>query len=191
MQEKKNLYFIAIIPAQETGDEITRFKKDFADRFESKKALKVMPHITLKAPFKLPVSEHSKLKQWFQKLFINVEPFEMELKGFGAFRNKNSRVVFVQPVMKTQLYSLQREIIRSFSLFYLHEPIMDLEIKYAPHITVAYRDLDPEKFRQAWKEYQEKKYIATFWVNDFHLLQHNGTEWKIISTYSLRGSRLN
>lgn len=187
MYEKETLYFIAIIPSQEICDEITGFKKDFADRFESKKALKVIPHITLKAPFKLPAAELSTLEQWFQKLSINLETFEIELKDFGAFHNKNNPVVFVQPIMNIHLYSLQQEIIRNFSLFYPQVQVMELEIKYKPHITVAYRDLEPEKFRQVWKEYQLKKYTATFRVNDFHLLQHNGKEWKIISTYSLKG----
>ena len=187
MYEKETLYFIAIIPSQEIRDEITGFKKDFADRFESKKALKVIPHITLKAPFKLPAAELSKLEHWFQQLYINLETFEIELKDFGAFHNKNNPVVFVQPIMNIHLYSLQQEIIRSFRLFYPQVPVQDLEIKYKPHITVAYRDLEPEKFRQAWKEYQLKKYTATFRVNDFHLLQHNGKEWKIINTYSLKG----
>ena len=187
MYEKGSLYFIAIIPSQEIRDEITGFKKDFADRFESKKALKVIPHITLKAPFKLPAPELSKLEQWFQKLSINLDTFEIELKDFGAFDNKYNPVVFVQPIMNLHLYSLQQEIIRSFRLSYPQVPVQDLEIKYKPHITVAYRDLDPERFRQAWKEYQVKKYTATFPVNDFHLLQHNGKEWKSISTYSLKG----
>ena len=187
MYEEENLYFIAIIPSQKICDEITGFKKDFAARFESKKALKVIPHITLKAPFKLPASELSKLEQWFQKLSINLETFEIELKDFGAFDNKYSPVVFVQPIMNIHLYSLQQEVIGSFRLFYPQVPVQDLEIKYKPHITVAYRDLEPERFRQAWKEYQFKKYTATFTVNDFHLLQHNGKEWKIISTNSLKG----
>jgi 2'-5' RNA ligase len=186
MDEKGNLYFIAIIPPQKICDEITGFKKDFADRFESKKALKVIPHITLKAPFKLPTDELSKLEQWFQQLYINLETFEIELKNFGAFENKHSPVVFVQPIMNIHLYSLQREIIRNFSLFYPQVPVKDLEIKYKPHITVSYRDLDQERFRQAWKEYQLKKYTATFAVNDFHLLQHYGEEWKVISTNSLK-----
>lgn len=188
MYKKENLYFIAIIPSQEICDEITGFKKDFAARFESKKALKVIPHITLKAPFRLPVSELSKLEQWFQKLFINPETFEIEIKDFGAFHSKHSPVIFVQPIMNIHLHSLQQEIISNFSLFYPQVPVMDVEIKYKPHITVAYRDLEPERFKQAWKEYEVKKYAATFRVNDFHLLQHNGAEWKIISTYTLNAA---
>lgn len=64
--------------------------------------------------------------------------------------------------------------------------LMDLELKFKPHLTVAYRDLQTDKFREAWEEYQVKKYTATFKVNDFHLLLHNGKQWKIISTYFLR-----
>ena len=108
MAERINLYFIALIPQKDVYDAITDFKKDFAIRFASERALKMMPHITLKAPFKLPAAEHSNLLQWFQELSYEEPKFTIELKDFGSFSNRNP-VVFVQPVMNTSLFALQKK----------------------------------------------------------------------------------
>lgn len=182
----ENLYFIAIIPPKEISDEITAFQLDFAHHFNAKAALKVIPHITLKAPFKLPVSDHSGLQQWFQKLFIYSGPFQIELRNFAAFPNKYKPVVYVNPIINEPLYALQKEIIRSFRISYPELEIADIELKFKPHITIAYRDLMPDKFSEAWDLYKTKEFRAVFDVNSFHLLQHNGKMWNIIETASLR-----
>ena len=44
MSARANLYFIAIIPPQEICEAITAIKQDFAERFKSSKALKIIPH---------------------------------------------------------------------------------------------------------------------------------------------------
>ena len=188
MADKANFYFIAIIPPEKIGEEITAFKKDFADRFFSKEALKVIPHITLKAPFKLPEQGHTKLIQWFRRLFVPTGIFPIELKDFGAFHNKYSPVVYVHPVGSVALYSLQKEIIRSFKNNWPAQKILDPEQKFMPHITIAYRDLQPDQFTKAWQEYKRKNYAAVFRADSFHLMQHNGKMWNIIDSYLLQTS---
>ena len=186
----ENLYFIAIIPPKEICDEIITFQLDFAHHFNAKAALKVIPHITLKAPFKLPVSAHSGLQQWFQKLFIHSGSFQIELSNFAAFPNKYKPVIYVNPIINVSLYSLQKEIIRSFRINYPELEILGLELKFKPHITIAYRDLMPDKFAEAWDLYKAKKFSSVFDVDSFHLLQHNGRMWNIIETVPLRKASL-
>jgi 2'-5' RNA ligase len=183
---EKNLYFIAIIPPEEVRNEILAFQQDLARHYDTKAALKVIPHITLKIPFKLSISAHAALLQWFQGLFIPVDPFTIELKNFGSFSNKYKPVIFVQPVMNTALYVLQKEIIRSFRISYPELETPDIELKFKPHITVAYRDLAPDKFPAAWSVYQTKIFSAVFRVDRFHLLQHNGKQWNIIDAAHMR-----
>lgn len=183
---KENLYFIAIIPSKEISDAITVFKSDFAHRFESKAALRVIPHVTLKAPFKLPVSSHSDLQQWFRNLSFNSGSFQIELKNFGAFRNKKHPVIYVQPILNASLFSLQKEIIRSFRFSFEEIIIMETELNFTPHITIAYRDLSFDKFLEGWKEYEMKEYQAVFEVSSFHLLQHSGIAWEVVDTFHIK-----
>ena len=186
MTEKRNLYFIAIVPPANVCDEITSIKEDFAKRFESRRALKVIPHITLKAPFAFPAANHELVIEWFDKMPVTVAPFHQELKDFGAFHNKKNPVIYVQPLMTPALHSLQRQVLVNFVSAHPGEGIMKLELEFSPHITVAYRDLQPRLFKEAWKQYEAEKYNATFDVSNFHLLQHDGRMWNIISTFYLK-----
>lgn len=188
MFTKENLYFIAMIPPSDISDEIIEFKTDFANRFESKAALKVVPHITLKAPFKLPAPTHLELIEWFKDLSISIKSFTLGLNNFGAFHNRDHPVIFIHPVVNQSLHSLQREILTGLKVFHIVNPI---DLNFNPHVTVAYRDLKPERFREAWSEYKTKEYKASFEVSDFHLLQHDTRQWNIISTYSLQHSMTN
>jgi len=88
-------------------------------------------------------------------------------------------------VMNMPLYTLQNEIIRSFKNSYPTH-IQNTDLKFKPHITIAYRDLTPENFREAWKEYKHKVYNALVDADSFHLLQHDTKQWNVIETIHLK-----
>jgi 2'-5' RNA ligase len=181
---KENLYFIAVIPKRELREKITAIKQDFANRFNSKVALKVYPHITLKTPFKEPSNMHQKMIDWFVGLQINQQSFTIELKDFGAFPNRKNPVVYINPIATKELLLLQEKIMLSF-IENISNFIDKSDIKFNPHCTVAYRDLDKNNFTKAWNEYQYKQFNASFEVNAFYLLQHDSKKWNIISTHNL------
>ena len=179
-----NLYFIAIIPRKELQEKITAFKQDFANRFNSKKALKVFPHITLKAPFKFSPDTHAELLRWFSDLHLLQKPFTVQLKNFGAFNNKRNPVVFVQPVLTKELQALQQQLIASFNSVFPGN-IHPTDLDFHPHITIAYRDLSLEMFKQAWNEYKHKTFNESFEVDAIYILQHDSKKWNIIATHNL------
>jgi len=183
MQNETNLYFIALIPQQKLLEEVIDIKRDML-RFNAEKALKVMPHITLKAPFQLEVREHIHLLSWFQNLFILNDPFYIQLKNFGCFPNPVSPVIYINPVLNTSVYALQKEIIRSFKNSFPGN-VHKVDLNFKPHMTIAYRDLSPEMFDIAWEEYKSKKFEAIFQVESFYLLQHDRKKWNIIDIHSL------
>jgi 2'-5' RNA ligase len=184
---KENLYFIALIPKRELREKINAFKNDFATRFNSRRALKVYPHITLKAPFKCSENAHKELLKWFADLHIKQKQFSIQLKDFGAFHNPKNPVVYVNPLMSEELQFMQKEIVASFSSLFPAD-MHPVDKNFNPHVTVAYRDLDPEMFAKAWKEYMDKSFNEEFEVDAFYLLQHDTKKWNIISTYSLSGN---
>lgn len=184
MSFSKNLYFIALIPKRELCEKITAFKQDFASRFNSSKALKVYPHITLKAPFKLSPRSHTKLVNWFADLYILQNKFTIQLKDFGAFANKKSPVVYVNPVVTKELRSLHQQLIASFNSAF-PDNVHSTDLEFNPHMTIAYRDLSPEMFQKAWSEYKTKKFDASFEAEAIYLLQHDLKKWNVISTYNL------
>ena len=184
--QKESIYFIAIIPPQDISEIITSFRLDFADRFRSKAALRVIPHITLKAPFKLRAEQQEDLRRWFKALSFPAGSFQIELNGFGVFRKKRYPVVFVTPVLGSQLSSMQAELISSFRTSFPRIEITAQEMDFHPHITIAYRDLAYASFLEAWKEYEKKEYAHTFQVDHLSLLQHDGRVWNVIDTVQIR-----
>jgi 2'-5' RNA ligase len=182
---QENLYFIAIIPPDAVSEEVTAFKNDLALNFGSSKALRSMPHITLKAPFKLSANGHISLLEWFEGLRPEREPFMVELEDFGSFPNKDNPVIYVKPVMTPKLEALQRSILRGFEFAYPTIGISYTEQNFHPHMTIAYRDLTPEQYTRAIDVYQHKKYSAAFRADRFYLLQHNGTEWRVVAEHLL------
>jgi len=181
---RHNLYFIAIIPPGDISREVTAFRNDFKENYNSSAALKNMPHITLKAPFTIDVARHDDVVKWFGSLPVTKASFPVELQNFGAFPNPENPVVFVHPVMTVPLKTLQSQIVESFIGAFPSIPVHYFEHQFKPHMTIAYRDLEFSEFDRAWKEvYCSKEYSARFEVNGFYLLQHNSREWNVIAEH--------
>ncbi len=181
---ENNLYFIAVIPFRDLQNKVDELKRDIATRFNSAKALKVMPHITLKAPFKWTPAAHNILLKWFVDLKLPGPSFDIRLQGFGAFNNRKNPVIFIKPADSISLVLLQRELVNSFEAL---EPavVQPTGKNFIPHMTIAYRDLTPTNFEKAWEEYRHKEFEEQFEVNAVHLLQHNGAQWNVIASNSL------
>lgn len=180
---KTSLYFIALIPDSELRMKANAFKNDFR-RFGSSKALKVYPHITLKAPFKCSGSERGGILSWFSEMHLQQRPFHLYVNGFGAFPNKEHPVVFINPIKNIELIKMQRELIRGFNSI-LPANVHRVDRNFKPHMTVAYRDLTPDNFSRAWEEYRDKPFYDVFDVHSIYLLEHDYEKWNIIETHKL------
>ena len=133
-KQKTGLFFIALIPDRELRNKINPFKLDFSNRFESCKALKVYPHITVKVPFKCSGIDRQKVFSWFSEMRLQQKPFHLYLNGFAAFHNKHNPVVFVNPVPNRELITMQRELMTGFNSI---SPvnIHSVDRGFKPHMT--------------------------------------------------------
>lgn len=184
--ENANLYFIAIVPPAYICEEIISIQQDIKARFQSRAAMKVIPHITMKAPFRSPVDQHENVVQWFDQMTVNVAPFDLVLKDFDAFKNLKQPVIYIKPVCCPSLSGLQKQISHNFFTAFPDIPFKDTELEFKPHLTIAYRDLKPQFFEEAWQEFQIKSYFASFVVTDFRLMQHDGQHWESIFSHDLK-----
>lgn len=185
MPMRENLYFIAIMAPDAVAEEINSFKYDIRDNYNSKSALKTMPHITLKAPFKLPAENREALFEWFRNIPLSLQPFNISIENFGCFDSIHNPVIFVKPVMSPELIALQSEVINNFTVAYPEINMSTHEHEFKAHMTIAYRDLTPENFVKAWAEYKDKDYISSFLCSSFCLLQHNGLKWEVVAEHIL------
>lgn len=182
---ESTLFFIAVIPPPELCEAITQVKEDFHQRFHSRHALRLIPHITLKAPFSVPSSQRGMVTDWFNTIPATVGCFEQRLEHFNCFRNKRNPVIFIVPELNSCLQQLQRIVIAAFKERFPELPVSPNELEFKPHITVAYRDLTYANFIAAWNEYAEKKFDTAFRVENFYLLQHDKKQWNVVASHSL------
>lgn len=174
-KQHQNLYFIALIPHMELREEIRALKEDLKERFNAKHALNSPGHITLQMPFRSSTELEPCLINSLQELAANQDAFTIQLSGFDCF---SPRVIFVKVIdhdpiipLHAKLISILREKIR------LTEKVISQNIH--PHITIATRDLSAAKFKEAWREFKNKEFEASFLSKSLFLLKHDGKKWDI------------
>jgi 2'-5' RNA ligase len=185
MSNTTNLYFIAILLPDQLCTRVRAIQQYIAGKFHSRKSLRVIPHITLKAPFTFKRNRNGELLSWFSGLEIDVRPFEQELRNFGSFNNTKSPVIYIKPTATESLHKLQQQVIEQFSQAFPEQPINFSEKNFSPHVTVAYRDLQPAQFREAWKEFSQYDFTDQFSVQALQLLRHDGQKWNVVETFTI------
>jgi 2'-5' RNA ligase len=170
------LFFIALLPPQAIQDYATGVKKHFDQYYNSRHAFKSPPHITLFPPF-----------QWRQqRLAILIESLSVfaskhpvipiTLNGFGAF---SPRVIFIQVDRSEALLNLHQNLIKHLETSIELSDPREKSRAYAPHMTVAFRDLTQENFKLAWKEFEDRSLHFEFAATHLTLLEHDGQRWRI------------
>lgn len=173
--EKHPLYFLAILPPSEIRNEIRSFKETIEKKHGVKHALKLPAHITLQIPFRISKEQEVQLVRELTSFSYKIDPFKVELDGFGHF-SKN--VIFVK-ICKHEafikLHSELQEMITSFIDLKSHE----ISSKIHPHLTIAVRDLKRSNFLPIWKDFENREYKNSFMAKTLVLLKHNGKTWDI------------
>lgn len=183
MQQGSNLYFIAIIPPEPIFSEIKEFQKYFADKYNSKEALKRPSHITLIAPFEQLPSQELALMTFTENFASKRKNFELSVEGFGSF---TVEVIYAALEKNDALKKLQKELSLSFYKNF-RIPGGKGGLPFNAHITIAFKDLSPLKFPDAWKEFSTKLYRRKWMMGSICLLRHNFKEWEIIKRAELKG----
>jgi 2'-5' RNA ligase len=180
-----SLFFIAIIVPEPVSSEITALKTDLSLRFNSKAALRSVPHLTLKSPFKISTGDVPQLLDWFANLKLNIEPFEVTLRNMGTFAKLKAPVIFINVERTETLQRLQRQVLRHFVAVFPDYKPDTFEAEFHPHITLAYRDLLQPAYKLAWHEYRHKKFDVHFEIDFIYLLRHDGKQWNIAGASAL------
>jgi 2'-5' RNA ligase len=172
----KRRFFIALLPTLDIQDYANEIKQYFAETYNSRGAQKSPPHITLQPPFEWQLDAVPVLEQSL-KAFANIQtPVPITLSGFGAFV---PRVIYINALKTPELLALQKNLME-----YVEASlgIVDKTSKtrpFAPHMTVAFRDLTKQNFRKAWPEFQNRPLEFQFMASHLTLLIHDGKRWNV------------
>ncbi|MEL6381146.1 MAG: 2'-5' RNA ligase family protein [Cyanobacteria bacterium J06626_18] len=175
-------FFIALLPPKDVQTYATELKTYFRDRYHSKAALRSPPHITLQAPFTWPKQDYERLQAALSSFVPHRASIPLTLSGFGAFP---PRVIYLAVDHTPELMTLQQDLSHHLAATL---DIVDPRSRtrpFRPHLTVAFHDLKPAAFHQAWPEFEQRAVQFTFSVTEFTLLIHTGKEWQAHTNFPM------
>ncbi|MGQ9871457.1 2'-5' RNA ligase family protein [Leptodesmis sp.] len=180
MNTGKKRFFIALLPSREIQDYANEIKQYFSDRYNSRAAQKSPPHITLQPPFEWPVENLPQLEQHLSIFALAQSPFSVTLQGFAAFP---PRVIYINVLKTAELLHLQQALLADLEANLGIVNPKDKTRPFAPHITVASRDLTQQAFKAAWPEFQGRSLHFSWLASSLTLLSHNGQRWTICQEF--------
>jgi len=186
MTQSRNtlLLFLAFIPPVAIQNRVTAIKQSIAEQYDSSAALKSPPHITLHPPFRWSPENVEAMNRCLQEFACDRVPVPISLNGFRAFAPK---VIYIQVCNTPALLTLQQEI-QAVMENSLGISMTGTKRPFSPHMTVAFRDLSPYQFKQAWSNFQHRSFEANFIVKTLTLLKHNGKIWEVWKEFPLSHS---
>ncbi len=174
------LYFVAIVLPPDIAREVQKLQHYAADHFESSKALRSPPHITLVPPFFVHEERVELLKETMAIYWVRKRPVQVSLDSPGSFGNK---VIFIEVQKTPVLEELSREMI-----LLLHSEKFPVKIEtrpYHPHVTIAFKDLKPSVFKEAFEYFRKIEFSATFETKRICLLKNSMAGWKVVQEFAL------
>ncbi len=179
MAQITNRYFIALLPPLDIQTRVREIQQHFAEHYGSRGALRSPPHITLQPPFLWNADRVSQLEMLLGNFAQQRSSVPIVLDGFGAF---SPRVIYVNVRKSPELLSVQACLMAQCESIGIVDPVSKAR-PFAPHMTVAFRDLTRQNFKAAWMQFQHQKFYFEFTATDLTLLLHNGKQWTIHANF--------
>lgn len=172
--------FVALLLPPALAEPLRALQLDIRDRFHSRAALRSPPHLTLVAPFECEREELAGLDEWLSLAVLSQRSFEVVLDGFACFA---PRVIFLAPEPSLPLSRLNEALQGPLAGRYPfvkppHRP-------FHPHVTLAYKDLAPGRFRTAWAEFEGRAYSARWIADTVTRLEHEEGKWRVRREYPM------
>ncbi len=177
-----NLYFFAILPPYAISAELNEFKSEFAQKYQSLKALKSPPHITVIPPFFANDNFEKSIETKVHEFVKRCPHITINLNGFGQF---NHKVIFVELEKNPELEVFYTAFSAFFTGFGFE--ITALSKFFHPHVTVAFRDLSSENFKKSWPLFENREYKNSFSAVSIHLLKHRDEQWQVVKEFNFGG----
>jgi 2'-5' RNA ligase len=176
------LFFIALLPPPAIQEYATGVKSHFEQYYASRHAFKSPPHTTLQPPFRWQYQRLTQLSESIATFAQLQSAIPITLNGFGAFP---PRVIFINVDRSDALLTLHRQLIE-----HLESSIALIDPKkarpYAPHMTVAFRDLTEPNFKLAWQEFKARSLYLEFTATALVLLMHDRQRWQIHAEFPFK-----
>ncbi len=175
-------YLLVLQPHQALWNEIKFIKEKFAKDFDCETARRSLPNITL-VTFKQYQATESHIRQALRNSIKILQPFKIEMKGFGSLP---SHTIYINIVSKVQIMNTvkaARQGQRFMKMDKDNKPYFSTD----PHLTIA-RKLLPWQYEKGWLEYQHTDFHGRFIADHALLLKRNpGEFYKPVEKFMFEG----
>jgi 2'-5' RNA ligase len=179
-------FFIGLVPPLEIQAYAEQVIRELHDRYQTYTA-KAPPHVTLQAPFEWSLQQESNLTECLSAFAAQQAIVPVSLSGFGAFA---PRVLYINVLQTPELLGLQSALRLELETALEIVDSKSRQRSFAPHLTVASRNVTRQSFQQAWAELQSRSVELAFVARCLTLLLHDGQRWQVHTEFPLAGSAL-
>lgn len=155
-----------------------------AEKYNSSASLKLPAHVTILPPFSIMEEKEEQLVDFLQNKIEGFQPFNVHLVDFGCFK---PRVIYIKVEQNQLLQKLYILLNNEQNLFF--ETDEKSQSKFHPHITIAFRDLSKEQFKEACNYYSNREFFSNFNVESICFFKHNGKNWDILKTLNFKSKK--
>ncbi len=154
-----------IIPPKKIYNEILKIEKEIAKKYKTYYNLesKIGPHITITFQENVKNKDFEEIKKVVDKISKNTKPFSVEVDGVARFYK--NKAIYLKVLKSKKLNDLYKELSSGFKVYGKIRTFRP----FTPHITLAYKDLTKENFRDIFKELKNKNLFYEFNVDELHL----------------------
>ena len=181
MSKIQRLYFVALIPPEPIKSEVWQMKEEVKTKYGPKAALKSPAHITLHMPFTFRVDREAQIIDCLKEAVLGIPSIQINHNGFGCF---DPRVIYVNVEKTVPLEELKKNVVKQMRLELKLQNADYKNLPFHPHMTIAFRDLKKPIFQEAWPEYRERAYQASWECGSVCLLKHTGKDWAVLEEIS-------
>jgi 2'-5' RNA ligase len=174
-------YFIGYNLEGEDARLVDALRHSIADKFGVQGALKLPPHLTIFPPFEIPDGQVGDLQDVLKVRAEKQLPFELQVMGFNHF---DRAVWFIDVEQSQDLFGLKKLLDK---LLLDRLAIVDDRAQTRGthfHITLAYKDVTPEKFERIGEYLRGQKVpVERLSVGAITLFKYNGEFWEAAGSF--------
>lgn len=144
------------------------------NRFHSRRALRSPAHITLVPPLRLSEQDRDVIENRITSIAAHTPRFDLCIRGVNGFP---PRVIYADVMPHPTLMDLHHEI-----QSVLEQEKIGNSLKvypFRPHVTLAFRDLAPDRYPDALSFFQELDLQFHWPVHRISRLRHYQDHWKV------------
>ena len=176
-------YFIAYHLQGEAGELVNQLRVEIAERFGVKAALRIPPHLTLFYPFEMYGVRLAELSKVLAEFAAKQMAFKLEVPGFNYF---GEAVWFVDVEQSEELFNLKKQLVDLMGDEMAIEEDQKGRKGVHFHITLAYQDVTPEKFKEIGEFLWDKLVpIDQVYVDAITLMEKKDDIWLPIRSFQL------